>query len=75
MGRLGAVGAAGYRNGKYCEGLLTSGQGLFDKVGLITCSCYLLSSLKSWICTCEQAALPMYVICRFSLQDFMGFSF
>lgn len=36
MGLLGAVGAAGHRNGKYCEGLLTSGQGLLDKVGLIT---------------------------------------
>ena len=38
---------------RVCEvlrGCITSVQGLLNKVGVFTCSCNLLSSLKSWIC-------------------------
>lgn len=45
------AGAAG--EVRVCEvlrGCVTSVQGLLNKVGVFTCSCYLLSSLKSQIC-------------------------
>lgn len=36
--------------GEVLRGRITSVQGLLSKVGMFTCSRYLLSSLMSWIC-------------------------